>query len=67
VAGASKYDLWVQDIRTGVVLRDTNVTGTTWIPLTPLKKGDSYIWWVRAIDRNGHASDWSNSLTALVV
>src|SRR5262249_5013213 len=28
VTGASRYDIWVQDVRTGAVLRDTNVTAT---------------------------------------
>jgi predicted phage tail protein len=59
VAGAHHYDIWVQDRSTQQVWRDTNVPGTTWAPSNPLTPGNSYRWWVRAIDAGGDAGPWS--------
>ncbi|MFO0864659.1 MAG: hypothetical protein U0744_08420 [Gemmataceae bacterium] len=65
VAGASTYDVWVNDLTTGQaqVIRTSNVVGTTWTPAVALTAGDSYRWWVRAIDSTGTVtSDWSGYL-----
>jgi hypothetical protein len=66
VAGADHYDIWVQNMRTGQVLRDQSVTGTTWVPASPLAPGDSYKWWVRAIDSVNSPGPWSSSQTFTV-
>ena len=66
VAQASQYDIWVQDRNTGQVLRDQTVTGTTWVPTSPLNQGDNYSWWVRAIDRVGSPGPWSATSTFAV-
>ncbi len=63
VTGADRYDIYVQDLRTNQVLRDTNVATTTWAPANALVPGDAYTWWVRALDGNGGPSQWSAPLT----
>ena len=65
VAGADHYDVWVDDQTTGQspVLRNQDVTGTSWTPTTPLNLGDSYVWWVRALNStDSDAGPWSSSL-----
>jgi predicted phage tail protein len=66
VFGADHYDIWVQDLSTNQVLRNTSVGGTSWSPTSPLIQQDSYSWWVRAIDPNGNAGQWSSGLTFVV-
>src|SRR5262249_8603497 len=61
VSGADHYDVWLQDLNTNQITRDTNVLGTTWAPAGPLVQQDKYSWWVRAIDPNGYAGAWSAS------
>jgi small neutral amino acid transporter SnatA (MarC family) len=60
---ADHYDLWVNNVTTGQsqVLRNQNVSGTSWTPSTPLVQGDSYVWWVEAIASSdlGTTSSWS--------
>jgi hypothetical protein len=63
VTGANHYDVYVQDMNTGAVLRNTSVSGTSWTPNSPLAQGDTYTWWVRALDNSGHGSPWSASLS----
>jgi hypothetical protein len=63
VTGADHYDIWVQDIKTGVILRDTNVPGAAWTPANPLNQGDTYHWWVRAMSKSGLGSAWSPYLS----
>src|SRR5262249_985539 len=62
-AGADHYDVWVGDLTTGqTVLRNQKVVGTTWT-FPPLHRGDSYRWWVRAVNSTNTAtSSWSNYL-----
>jgi hypothetical protein len=61
VTGADHYDLWVNDTSTGQsqVLRNQDVTGTSWTPATSLAQGQSYVWWLRAVGSGGSASPWS--------
>jgi hypothetical protein len=66
VTGALKYDVWVQDRRTGQVLRNQAVTGTNWVPSSPLNLGDTYDWWVRGIDADNIPGPWSSSLAFTV-
>jgi hypothetical protein len=58
--GADHYDIWVNDVTTGQgqVLRNQDVTGTSWTSPISLVQGDSYRWWVQAFN-NGVASPWS--------
>jgi hypothetical protein len=65
VAGADHYDVWVDDktSKQTAVLRNQAITGTTWVPTTPLKVNDSYSWTVRAVDSTSMVfSPWSKSL-----
>jgi hypothetical protein len=66
LSGASKYDIWVQDERTGQILRDQAVTGTSWTPSNPLTLGDTYDWWVRGIDIDGNPGPWSDAASFTV-
>lgn len=54
VQGATRYEVWVNDLTTGAiaVVRDANVTGTTFTPSTPLILGHDYLWTVRAFAGN---------------
>lgn len=73
VVDAARYDLWVNDLTTGQsgVIRDQQVSGTSYTPTTALTNGHDYIWTVRAIDSDGTAGEWAthhvftvNTLTA---
>jgi hypothetical protein len=66
VTGADHYDIWIQNVQTGQVLRNQNVTGTTWTPATSLTSGAKYNWWVRAIDSANSAGPWSATETFTV-
>ena len=61
VAGAARYDLWVNDLTSGQsqVIRNMNIAGTSFTPATPLTNGHEYIWTVRAIDGGGTAGNWA--------
>ncbi len=63
VTGASTYDVWVDNLTTGQteVLRNTQITGTSWTSPTPLVPGQKYQWWVRAFSADGDYSAWSNA------
>jgi predicted phage tail protein len=60
VAGAVRYDLWVNNLTTGQaqVIRQTNVTGTSYQPASPLPTGN-YRAWVQAWNAAGLFSAWS--------
>ncbi|HWY85599.1 MAG TPA: hypothetical protein VNX28_02690 [Gemmataceae bacterium] len=69
VVGADHYDVWVDDTTTGrsAVFRDQDVVGTSWSPATPLKPGDNYRWWVRAVDTSSsNFGAWSTALNVSV-
>lgn len=61
IAGAAQYDLWLNNTTDGVpqLIRETNLTGTSFAPSTPLPDGDFTVW-VRAINASGEAGDWSD-------
>lgn len=61
VAGAARYDLWVNDLTTGQsgVIRNTQLTRTTFTPAAKLPTGHRYLWCVRAIDAEGRPGEWS--------
>jgi hypothetical protein len=69
VAGADHYDVWVDDTTSlqSQILRNTNVTSTSWTPTTALTPGHSYRWWVRALSTSGGSSAWSAPLTVSIV
>jgi hypothetical protein len=64
VAGADHYDLWVNDLTTAdsPVLREADVTGTSFTFGQELAPGHSYRFWVRTLDATGYASAWSTAL-----
>src|SRR5262249_49945147 len=66
VTGADHYDIWVQDMSTGQVLRNTNVAGTAWTPSSPLVEGDTYHWWVRPVTGLGGNALWSEYMSITV-
>jgi hypothetical protein len=63
--GAIRYDIWVNNLSTSEqqVIRNTNVTRTTFKPTTPLNVGDTYRVWVRAMAEDGTSSPWSAPMT----
>jgi hypothetical protein len=69
VANATNYDIWVNDVTKGQfqVLRDQNVTGTSWMPTKPLNPGDTYQWLIRALDSQGDSSNWSSTVQFTVL
>jgi Ca2+-binding RTX toxin-like protein len=60
LAGAVRYDVWINNQTTGQsqVVRETNVTATTWMPPADLPLA-SYRMWVRGIDASGRFGQWS--------
>lgn len=68
VEGAVRYDIWVNDLTTGQsqVIRNTNVTATTYTPSAPLTAGHRYIWTVRAFTATGDISNWAEHRTFTV-
>lgn len=63
VAGATQYDIWVNVFGSNkLVLRDTNVAGTSYQPVSSLQEGETYIWTVRALTSNA-TSDWADHRT----
>ncbi len=68
VSGAASYNVWVNDVTTGVSkIVFENVATASDTPTTALKLGDSYRWWVQAVNGNGTAGDWSGGLDFTVV
>jgi hypothetical protein len=56
VAGAAGYSLSVTDLTTNTaVLTSVSVAGTSVTLTTPLTNGDTFQWWVRAVDAAGAA------------
>lgn len=60
LSGAVKYDVWLSNLSTGQsqFVRNTNVSGTSWINATDLPIG-KYRVWVRGIDAANGTSAWS--------
>ncbi|MBL8815652.1 MAG: hypothetical protein JNL58_06455 [Planctomyces sp.] len=57
----AKYDLWVNNVTTGVVqfIREQELTGTSFTSLTSLTQG-SYKAWIRAKNSAGEVGPWSD-------
>lgn len=66
---ADHYDLWVNDQTTGQsgIIRDMNVSGTTFTPSSDLTLDHTYIWTVRAVDGSGAVGDWAPHKTFSIV
>jgi len=59
VDGAARYDLWVNQVGgQAQIIRQQNLTGTSYTPAIPLPSG-SYRAWIRAISSTGEVSPWS--------
>jgi GEVED domain/Calx-beta domain len=59
VQGAARYDLWVDKVGGPTqIVREQNLTTTSFTPATPLPAGD-YRVWVQAISVSGGESPWS--------
>jgi len=67
VDGAVRYDLWVDQIGgQNQIIREQNLTGTSFTPGTSLADGN-YRVWVRAISSTNETSDWSLTVTFSIV
>lgn len=67
VTGAGRYDLWVELVGTGVVIREMNLPGTSYTSSVPLAAGQ-YRVWVKAIDGADNVTGiWSNLFSFSVV
>jgi hypothetical protein len=64
VGGAARYEIQINrvDIAQFNVVRQSNLTGTSFIVTTPLVAGGSYRIWIRAISTTGEVGQWSNTL-----
>ncbi len=59
VDGAVRYDLWVNQVGgQAQIIRQQNLTGTNYTPITSLPAG-SYRAWIRAVSSTGEVSLWS--------
>lgn len=66
VDGAVRYDLWVNQVGgTAQIIREPNLTGTSYTPTIPLPTGN-YRAWIRAVSSTGEISPWSNSVDFLI-
>jgi hypothetical protein len=61
VSGATHYSFTLIDLTTPTVLFGDSTTNS-WTPSVGLKPGDSYVWYVQALDNDGDASGFSNNL-----
>jgi hypothetical protein len=61
VTGADHYYVWLADQTTGVVVKVPNASATTWTPTEDLTRGNTYVWWVGAI--NGNSIGWDSGVT----
>lgn len=68
VNGAARYDLWVNDLTTGqsAVIRNTNITGTSYLSTVTLINLHQYTWTVRAIRADNAAGTWAAQKTFTV-
>jgi PKD repeat protein len=58
---AARYDLWVNNLATGQVIRQRTLTSNSFTPSTALAPG-SYVAWVQAYNNAGNSSGWSAGL-----
>jgi len=62
LSGAHHYDVWINNLSTGVsqIVRNTNVTSTTFTGSNTLPIGN-YRVWVRGITTDGYPTGWSSA------
>jgi uncharacterized protein YkwD len=67
--GSARYDLWANDVTAGTsqIIRQQNLTTTSFTPTTPLPAGHQYQAWVEAFDSNGNTAGWSQGWSFTVV
>lgn len=63
VEGATRYELWVDDVTTGTprVIHESGLTGTAFAVTQPLSPA-TYRAWVRAFGASGAIGTWSSSI-----
>ena len=68
VEGATRYDLWVNNLTTGQpqAIRQPVLTVTSYTPDLPLAEG-TYRAWVKVFDQYGDDSGWSDGLDFTVI
>ena len=66
--GAVRYELWITDISRNVspIYHNSNVTGTSWTPVSDLPLGRYYVW-IRGIAADGTAATWSTRIEFLIL
>jgi hypothetical protein len=64
VTGAASYEIWLTDQTSNTTVTYPNLTGTSWTPPQALKLGDSYIWWVGAVQ--GQTIAWDTALKFVI-
>jgi len=64
VSGATRYEVWLANLTTGVrEISDANVLTTSYTTTTDLTSSNNYRVWIRAFDGTGTASAWSLPVT----
>jgi predicted phage tail protein len=65
---ATRYDLWVDNVSTGQsqLIREPNLTTTSYAVPAPLISGFRYRFWVRAFNSLGEGGSWSSSMEFVV-
>lgn len=59
---AARYEIWGNNLTTGeIVIRDTDISSTSFVWPEPLTFG-RYRIWMRAFDHDGNATGWSESI-----
>lgn len=68
LAGAVRYDLWIDNLTTGVsqVIREQNLTDTQFVPAAEMPLGQYRIW-VQGIDARGVRATWSAPVIISIV
>src|SRR5205807_1273763 len=68
VTGAALYDLWVDGLSPfqSQIIRQQNIAINSFTQGAALAKG-SYRFWVRAINANGNAGNWSGEVDFTIV
>ncbi|MBC7967705.1 MAG: hypothetical protein H7Z17_17465 [Fuerstia sp.] len=60
VSGATRYEIWLANLTTGVrEISDASLLSTSYTPTTDLTTSNNYRVWIRAFDSSGAASAWS--------
>ena len=64
VSGATRYEIWLANLTTGVrEISDANLLSTSYTPTTDLTRTNNYRVWIRAFDSSDTATAWSLPVT----